>query len=61
MTAHFIRHGEHPSMHPGVLRKIVSLIIFMAPVPTTGREVLGPTLKSVGIFSSRRVFSGCQI
>lgn len=49
MTAHMISQGLHPSMHPGVLRKIGSFIGIMAPVPATARELFGQVRTNVGI------------
>ena len=39
MTAHIISHGIQPSLHPGVLRKIGSIVIRQAPLPVTAEAV----------------------
>ena len=39
MTAHIISHGIQPSLHPGVLRKMGSIISIQAPMPATARRI----------------------
>lgn len=48
MTAHMISHGIQPSLHPGVLRKIGSIIGIQAPVPATAHELWGQVRIIVG-------------
>lgn len=44
MTAHFTRHGEHPSMHAGVARYTESLITCSPPTPVRAGGFLGSAL-----------------
>lgn len=54
MTAHIISQGTQPSLHPGVLRNIGSIIRIQAPVPATAREVLARLTPNRGQISEMR-------